>query len=763
MNSRIYNGIAVVLFLSVALLTSACGTLQIDTAPGASGAEATGSMPEVSQPTPVTTAEAIPSQAEADDVVEETQPLTGVSEITELDETWNQFTDYRRGFSIRFPKKMVTFRGSCTWNEDQGSFRPELAPVPVRIFEDANDVYIAAEHYYELAGERQVGGKAYYDECNLVTNSLELLQEPDAFKEPYWQLVVEDIHNDAELDSFIKERYFPGCSLGEQLPSLQDGVVDVRIQGDGKDLAESQCPLNFATVLKYFPAGNKVVAWDRGQSYYFPADVNYSVVYDQEMEDSFRFLTETSTEVGPEPLETVGYSNNETGISFSYPTSWAMEEEANAFVFRNGPVVLRVGYRMPGDTADIWGRTGMGGTDVVALEGTAQFLDQILARYGVNYEDLLIAVTYGGEPGAVVQSGAMEFTIVLDDPDTDYQTLTITDEIMAEAEMILASFEVGLNQAGPFGELLSYTNLDYGFTLHYPSTWTVEEVTDAAFVGPGSRSVQLRQGTVKLVIGYRRIGEEAAIGGSGAPGGEFEVRGTAQMLDQDVERYVIVYEGKDKVVMYGQPGPPTLSAGGLEFALRMDDFDPDYDSVELSQTLQNEADMIASSLAIIEVERESDSSMAGEDDRGWQTYTNEQLGYSLMFPGAAEVVSLDPSQRAAFIGPEVDGKPQFQFMIVHYDIDAVEAANFMQSLAEGHRDFLESIGETTIGQVEELVIAGEAAIKLRFPAINESEPRDDYLFIHGGKMFTISITHFAGLENQELSDRFLQSITFEQS
>ncbi|HSG15976.1 MAG TPA: hypothetical protein VLE70_06590, partial [Anaerolineae bacterium] len=115
------------------------------------------------------------------------------------------------------------------------------------------------------------------------------------------------------------------------------------------------------------------------------------------------------------------------------------------------------------------------------------------------------------------------------------------------------------------------------------------------------------------------------------------------------------------------------------------------------------------------------------------------------------------------IGPEVDGKPQFQFMIVHYDIDAVEAANFMQSLAEGHRDFLESIGETTIGQVEELVIAGEAAIKLRFPAINESEPRDDYLFIHGGKMFTISITHFAGLENQELSDRFLQSITFEQS
>jgi hypothetical protein len=611
MNSKSFRGFTCALFVAVVLLATACGTLQIDTEPIVSETEVAGSAAEVS-PDAMDEVTPVPVEAsvEAANVEEEIEPPSKDSEITDLDETWNLFTDYRLGFSIRFPKEMVTFRGSCTWNEDEGSFRPELAPVPVQVFEDTDAVYIAAEYYYELTGERQDGGRSYYDECNPVTNSLELLQDPDAFKEPYWKLVVEDIHDDAELDSFIKERYGPGCSVGEQLPSVQDGVYDVKIQGDGKDLAESKCPLNYVTVVKYFPEGNKVVAWDRGQANYFPADTDYSVVHDQEMEDSFRFLIEGSMETG--------------------------------------------------------------------------------------------------------------------------------------------------------GDLLSYSNSEYGFTLHYPSTWAVAEVNEANFVGPGSRSVQLSQGTVTLAIGYRRAGEEVALGGSGAPAGDFEARGTTRMLGQDVERYVIVYEGKDKVVMYGEPGPGVIALGGLEFSARLSDFNPDYDSVELSQKIQDEADMILSSLAIIEATGASNSG-ADNDYRGWQPYTNEQLGYSLMVPDAAEVMSLDPSQRVTFIGPEVDGKPQFQFMVVHYDIDAAEANNFMQDLSEGHRAFLESMGKTAEGQVEEMVIAGEPAIKLSFPAINESDPRDDYFFVHDGKVFTFSISHFGGVENQALNNSFLQSITFEQS
>jgi hypothetical protein len=457
----------------VVLATSACGTLQIDTEPAGSVNESAGSAADVSM-TVVSDSTLAPVEAptETADVEEASEPVNEASEITEEDETWRQFTDYRLGISIRFPREMATFRGSCTWKEDEGSFRPEPALVPVQIFEDTDAVYIAPEYYHELAEEWQDGGRTYYDACNLVTNSIELLQDPNAFKEPYWELVVEDVQNEAELDGFIKARYGSGCSVGEQLPSLQDGVYDVRIQGDGKDLAESQCPLNFATVVKYFPAGNKVVAWDRGQSYSFPADVNYSVVYDQEMEDSFRFLTESSSD--------------EDGMALSSPA----------------------------------------------------------------------------------------------------------------------------------------------------------------------------------------IGETEGTSGNNTSDGDYQ---------------------------------------------------------------------------------------------GWQPYHNAQLGYSLMVPGAAEVMSQDPNERVAFIGPEIEGKPQFQFMIVHYDIDSAAADTFMQDIVEGHRTFLESMSEPTEGQVEELVIAGEPAIRTIYPAINGAEPRDDYSFVHEGQMYTISITHFDGLEDEALNELFLQSFTFEQS
>ena len=61
---------------------------------------------------------------------------------------------------------------------------------------------------------------------------------------------------------------------------------------------------------------------------------------------------------------------------------------------------------------------------------------------------------------------------------------------------------------------------------------------------------------------------------------------------------VLVFEGKDKVVFYGQPGV-FINAGSLEFAARLDDFaQVDYRNIELSQGVQDEADLILSSLEV---------------------------------------------------------------------------------------------------------------------------------------------------------------------
>ena len=145
MNTRIDKRIVVALSVIVVLLISACGTLEIDTEPTTSetevavitsGASQVTMIPEFEETNAVD--EVIPTPVEAsvevDDVVAVSETASKASEIIDLDETWNQYTNYRLGFTIRFPKEMAAFVGSCYWNEEQQSYRPEMAFLPVGIF-----------------------------------------------------------------------------------------------------------------------------------------------------------------------------------------------------------------------------------------------------------------------------------------------------------------------------------------------------------------------------------------------------------------------------------------------------------------------------------------------------------------------------------------------------------------------------------------------------------------------------------------------------
>ncbi|MDX1613823.1 MAG: hypothetical protein R3300_05895 [Candidatus Promineifilaceae bacterium] len=145
--------------------------------------------------------------------------------------------------------------------------------------------------------------------------------------------------------------------------------------------------------------------------------------------------------------------------------------------------------------------------------------------------------------------------------------------------------------------LLTYENREYGFALDYPRDWSVSEVDDTDFVGPGSRSVQFSQGTITLVIGYRRVGEEVRLQGSGAPAGDLETRGSVQVGEQQVSRTVLVYEGQDKALFYGLGSPITI--GALQFVPRMDDFRQNYDEVDLPAAIEGEADRIVGSLRLL--------------------------------------------------------------------------------------------------------------------------------------------------------------------
>jgi hypothetical protein len=238
------------------------------------------------------------------------------SQIIRLDETWYQYINDRFGFLINFPQAAISPYGVCAWVEENGdhSYRPEPAHVALKVFEDGNTTYIAREYYQLLTGEtKEPSGdgatRSFFSECRTIMNDLEALRNPDSSSQTAWRIVASDVHDDAELDAFLKSQYGSGCSLGEKVVSSQEGVYDIRIQGDGKDLGGTQCPLNRVIVVKYYPAGSRVVTWDRGQAPTFAADTAYSRLYDQEMVNSFQFLIEapTAEQAVPESCQVWGH------------------------------------------------------------------------------------------------------------------------------------------------------------------------------------------------------------------------------------------------------------------------------------------------------------------------------------------------------------------------------------------------------------------------------------------------------------------------
>lgn len=201
------------------------------------------------------------------------------------------YTNNKLAFSIHIPSHMVVFGGGCQYNQTEQSYRPQTSAVPVVTFEDGNSVYLTHDYYYFLGGEqkttRGVGTVSSFSTCNKVTNTLELLKDQKNFHENKWKIIVETVKNDTELNSFIQKTYGSGCHVGEQQPSKQEGVYDVTINGDGKDLGETQCPINYLLALKYYPEKQKVATWALGQACtFFTED---QTCLDSQISESFRF------------------------------------------------------------------------------------------------------------------------------------------------------------------------------------------------------------------------------------------------------------------------------------------------------------------------------------------------------------------------------------------------------------------------------------------------------------------------------------------
>jgi len=181
----------------------------------------------------------------------------------------------------------------------------------------------------------------------------------------------------------------------------------------------------------------------------------------------------------------------------------------------------------------------------------------------------------------------------------------------------------------------TYKNATYGFSLSYPSGWSVEELP-----AQGSRSgaARFRLRTFRLTVAYRRVGEDLALERDVLVG-EWKPRETVSLAGQKLRRNVLAREDKDKGVRYG-PTEGSVRVGDLELLLTLHDaalesctgvFDTEcgYHLVDIPADLQTEADEIVSSFGLDPLAAAAQISDAYP---GWARYIRASHGFSFRYP-----------------------------------------------------------------------------------------------------------------------------------
>jgi len=185
--------------------------------------------------------------------------------LIDIDSTWNKYSHPFLGFSIKVPKEVSTTK--CKDNLEEIN-------IPMIVLEDDDAAYITKAYSYN------------WMDCSESKHTLSDLQDS---KRHAWKISPQTVNNDTEIDAYIKKHYGSGCSIKEKVASSQAGVFDIKLQNTGPGFPlEESCFINYRTVIKYSPDLNLIAHWSMGQDANWYKD-NFTIIFDQEMADSFRF------------------------------------------------------------------------------------------------------------------------------------------------------------------------------------------------------------------------------------------------------------------------------------------------------------------------------------------------------------------------------------------------------------------------------------------------------------------------------------------
>jgi len=220
----------------------------------------------------------------------------------------------------------------------------------------------------------------------------------------------------------------------------------------------------------------------------------------------------------------------------------------------------------------------------------------ILLKIGAFLNILFIALVvliFGAgcqetELGTPIASGTMSSLPLTTTPEL---TESLAAPISSPTNMptSLDTLEPTLTSPSIQEEWLKYENSEYGFSFTYPTGWTPIELQNRVSLAYQALSISLR-------IGVRLATEDVELVRSGVPAGDLIREGTVAFLGQVLERNVLVYQEKDKAVLYNNGGE--IEVDGLVFVISLESNRFDYKSIEIPEDIQGQVDQILESFEL---------------------------------------------------------------------------------------------------------------------------------------------------------------------
>jgi len=225
-------------------------------------------------------------------------------------------------------------------------------------------------------------------------------------------------------------------------------------------------------------------------------------------------------EVGIEPTPvptSYPYSNSTYGYEISYPETWRVEEIDKGIEISKDDVRLIIQTWWTADPNPTVRWYGMPAGDLLYRDKVS-FLGAIIPVNYLVYEGKTKQVLYN--EGNPIDSGDLQILVYLESQGADYESIEVSDAIIAEAKMILESFqrtEHASPPPDPKGALCAtekntppddwqlYRNDGYGFYLYHPRSMLVIET--------GEHLLEIHQGDLVLRIEFRKIDQAYALPG----------------------------------------------------------------------------------------------------------------------------------------------------------------------------------------------------------------------------------------------------------